>query len=101
MASGQIKLDSAAFSTTWATQRQALATLQACCTRQQSALSALSGVWKGAGGDAFRGCAKELSTESLTGLFMVTIISNQIMRAQNTMEATDASLASRINLTKK
>ena len=101
MASAQIKLDSVAFGGAWATQRSTLSALDTSYTKGQSIFNSLSSTWKGSGGDAFRSCATELTTESLTGTFMATILSNQITKVHTTMQTTDNNLANHLTLRKK
>jgi uncharacterized protein YukE len=101
MATSQIRVDATAFSLASSKQRLAAAQLEALHNREQAVFGNLASTWKGASGTAFRACAIELSTETLSGIFMITILAAQTVSAKTTFETVDRTLASSLTKQKK
>ena len=90
----EIKVNKNKFEQTKAKQESALEDMRACHNEQQVVFGELTSTWKGAGGDAFRDCAKEISSETLMGIFTISSLNSQAQNAKGYLETVDKNLAS-------
>lgn len=97
MAAGQIKIDPLAFSNTWLSQKTISSVFEGLYTKEQAIFKSVTSSWKGSGSDAFTACAKALTQETLTGIFMISSISNQTRSVQTVLTNADNMLASALS----
>jgi uncharacterized protein YukE len=92
----EIKVDKGKFAQTQARQQAAIEAMRTCHNEQQAVFGELSSSWKGAGGDAFRECAKEITSQTLMGIFTISTLNTQAQNAKSYLETIDQNLAGAI-----
>jgi uncharacterized protein YukE len=93
----EVKVDKSEFSLAKTKLAAAAEKLRQCHSEQQNLLHNLTSGWKGKGGDSFRDCAREISAQTLMGIFMITSLNSKAATAQSDHEAIDKSLAKAIS----
>ena len=93
----EIRVDLSGFPETRAMQTMALDNLKNYSNKLESALKRLDSSWQGVAGNAFRTCEKEITAETLIGVFAITSMRNKLDLIQNTITSTDLGLADSID----
>jgi len=86
----EIKLDKSGFLQTKSKQETAVENLRTYHNEQQNTTTETTSTWKGSGGDSFRECAKEVSTQTLMGILMITNLNMQTKMTQTNFEEVDS-----------
>jgi len=84
-----VKVVDNTFADTKSNQQIAIDSWMNLSNKQQSFLNELAASWKGSSGTSYRGAVKELSSQTLQGLFMLQAIANQTHKAQLTFKEAD------------
>jgi len=90
----EIKIDKSEFSQTKTKMETAVENLRQYHNEQQTVLGDLTSTWKGRGGDSFRDCAREISTQTLMGIFMITTLNTKATTSLSYNETVDRLVAS-------
>ena len=93
----EVKVDKGKFAQTKTKQQTAIENLRTHHNEQQAVFGELTSTWKGAGGDSFRGCAKEISSQTLMGIFTISSLDNQAQNAKEYFETVDKGVANAIS----
>ena len=101
MASGQVKVDSAAFSQAVSKQQSVINTMINLAGKEQTFLNKLADVWKGDSGAAFRNAITQVARQTNSGLFMIQAISNQTKTVHTLFQDADQQMAGDISGQKK